>query len=396
MNQNIFKNFENFWDENEIKQKAKAYHNYFENPKKEGDFSWVNEKDKDSFKKNNIEKSLKWGIPNHILGDIDKAKFIIGLLNPGTNMTKKDANKCETVGTYIKNEMNEEMGENRDLVIRTKEKKYKIPFPGSSKEVYEEKFNKELNKHSFYYNHILDKENVLSQELKKLYELYNDNIDVFEDLKKHYVGENENKIEHPLKKFAYYFWGYYSKSFFEGQGSKLCNALEHYEKNIFNKMDKAITKVGNETIRQMFEDELLKMPITNIELIPYRTEKKPDGELIGLESSKVSANAIIEKIMQDKDTIVILRSYETGTYNWKKLFEKICEEKNIDFKKDIEPSIYIFKGQNGAISIDNIKSANPNNSMKSEKQVVRELNESINLSDFEKELDHIIEANNNM
>ena len=56
MNQNIFKNFENFWDENEIKQKAKVYHNYFENPKKEGDFSWVNEKDKDSFKKNNIEK----------------------------------------------------------------------------------------------------------------------------------------------------------------------------------------------------------------------------------------------------------------------------------------------------------------------------------------------------
>lgn len=392
MSQNIFKNFENFWNENEIKQKAKAYHNYFEDPEKKGDFSWVNEKDKDSLKKNNIEKSLKWGIPNHILGDIDKAKFIIGLLNPGTNMTKADAKKCETVGDYIKNEMNKEMGENRDLVIRTDEKKYKIPFPGASKEVYEEKFNKESDKYDFYYNHILDKENVLSQELKKLYKLYNDNIDVFEDLKNHYVGQKENRIDHPLKKFAYYFWGYYSKSFSEGQDSKLYNALEHYE-NIFYKMDEAITKVENETIKKMFEDELLKMPISNIELIPYRTEKKPDGELIGLESSKVSANAIIEKIIQDKDTIVILRSYETKTYNWKKLFEKICEEKNINFKKDIEPSIYIFKGQNGAISIDNIKSANPNNSIKSEKQVVRELNESINLSDFEKELDNIIEAN---
>ena len=62
--------------------------------------------------------------------------------------------------------MKEEMGENRDLVIRTKEKKYKIPFPGSSKEVYEEKFNKELSIYDFYYNHIVDKENVLSQELK--------------------------------------------------------------------------------------------------------------------------------------------------------------------------------------------------------------------------------------
>uniref|UniRef100_UPI00215B52C0 hypothetical protein n=1 Tax=Escherichia marmotae TaxID=1499973 RepID=UPI00215B52C0 len=77
--------------------------------------------------------------------------------------------------------------------------------------------------------------------------------------------------------------GYYSKSFSEGRDSKLYNALEHYE-NIFKKMDEAITKVGNNTIKKMFEDELLKMPITNIELIPYRTEKKPD-ELIGLESS---------------------------------------------------------------------------------------------------------------
>lgn len=51
MSQNIFKNFENFWNENEIKQKAKAYHNYFENPEKEGEFSWINEKDKDNLKK---------------------------------------------------------------------------------------------------------------------------------------------------------------------------------------------------------------------------------------------------------------------------------------------------------------------------------------------------------
>lgn len=123
MSQNIFKNFENFWNKNDIKQKAEDYHNYFENTDKEGDFSWINEKDKSSLKKGDIPKSMKWGIPNHILGDIDKAKFIIGLLNPGTNMTEKDAKKCETVGDYIKNEMNKEMGENRDLVIRTDKKK---------------------------------------------------------------------------------------------------------------------------------------------------------------------------------------------------------------------------------------------------------------------------------
>lgn len=390
MSQNIFKNFENFWNKNDIKQKAEDYHNYFENTDKEGDFSWINEKDKSSLKKGDIPKSMKWGIPNHILGDIDKAKFIIGLLNPGTNMTEKDAKKCETVGDYIKNEMNKEMGENRDLVIRTDKKKYKIPFPGASKEIYEDKFNKELDKYDFYYKHILDKENVLSQELKKLYELYNDNINVFEDLKKHKIGSKENRIEHPLKKFAYYFFTYY-KGCFDGKPSQRKAAISHYEK-IFKKINESKKTVNNKKIDQKFEKALFDMPITNVELVPYRTKKKPDDELIGLESSKVSANAIIEKIMQDKDTIVILRSYETETYNWKKLFEKICEEKNIDFKKDIEPSIYLFNSdQNGAISIDNIMSANPNNSRKSEKQVVRELNESIKLSDLEKDLDTIIE-----
>lgn len=392
MSQNIFKNFENFWNENEIKQKAKAYHNYFENPEQEGEFSWVNEKDKDNLKKKTIEKSMKWGIPNHILGDIDKAKFIIGLLNPGINMTKKDAEKCETIGTYIKNEMNEEMGENRDLVIRTEEKKYKIPFPGSSKEVYEEKSNKELNIYDFYYNHILDKENVLSQELKKLYKLYNeniDNIDIFEDLRNHKIGPKEDRIAHPLKNFAYYFFTYYKGCF--DSSSQIKAAIDHYE-NIFQKINKAKEKTDKKKIDQKFEKALFEMPITNIELIPYRSEKAPKN--IWLESSKVSANAIIEKIMQDKDTVVILRSYDRqeeedkeNKYNWKKLFEKICEEKNIDFKKYIEPSIYIFNGQNGAISIGNINPAS-DNSIKSKEQVVKELNESINLSDFEKELDN--------
>lgn len=393
MSQNIFKNFENFWDENEIKQKVKVYHSYFEDPEKKGDFSWVNEKDKDSLKKNNIEKSLKWGIPNHILGDIDKAKFIIGLLNPGTNMTKEDAKKCETVGTYIKNEMNEEMGENRDLVIRTKEKKYKIPFPGSSKEVYEEKFNKELSIYDFYYNHIVDKENVLSQELKKLYKLYNDSTDVFEDLKNHKEDIEGNKIKHPFKKFAYYFSTYYKGCFdYNSKSSQIEVAICHYER-IFQKISEAKRKGNNKEIDQKFEKALFNMPISNIELIPYRTEKAP--EIKFLESSKVSANAIIEKIMQDKDTIVILRSYETKTYSWKKLFEDICEEKNINFKTHIEPSIYIFKNKQGtALSANSIKPVN-DNSIKSTEQVAKELNESINLSDFKKELDNIIEANNN-
>lgn len=48
---------------------------------------------------------MKWGIPNHILGDIDKAKFIVGLLNPRTHMKKEESEACNTVGEYIEQEI---------------------------------------------------------------------------------------------------------------------------------------------------------------------------------------------------------------------------------------------------------------------------------------------------
>ncbi|MGK9289035.1 hypothetical protein [Staphylococcus warneri] len=125
MSENIWNNFENFWDKNEINKKAESYQNYFENKNKKEDFSWVNEKDKDSLKEKNIPKSMKWGIPNHILGDIDKAKFIIGLINPGTHMEKSDSENCNTVGEYIVKEKDKEkkieINENQTLSFASKE-----------------------------------------------------------------------------------------------------------------------------------------------------------------------------------------------------------------------------------------------------------------------------------
>lgn len=369
MSQNIFKNFENFWNKNDIKQKAEDYHNYFENTDKEGDFSWINEKDKSSLKKGDISKSMKWGIPNHILGDIDKAKFIVGLLNPRTHMKKEESEACNTVGEYIEQEIEIEKKENKN-------------FTFTSKEVYEEHLNKELNMYDFYYSHILSRENVLSQELKKLYQVYLNNNSL-----------PNNKI---LSQIAYYFSKYY-KGGFNSESSQIESAKCHYER-IFEKINVAKSKSNNKKIDQEFEKALFDMPITNVELIPYRTKQRREITLKKtqlLESSKISANAIIEKIMKDKDTIVILRSYDNQGYNWKILFKEICEKKNIDFKKHIEPSIYIYINDQGtSISGENIKPANSSNSIKSTEQVAKELNENINLSDFEKELDTIIESNN--
>ena len=48
-----------------------------------------------------------------------------------------------------------------------------------------------------------------------------------------------------------------------------------------------------------------------------------------------------------------------------KFIERNLRRKNIDFKSQIEPSIYIFVNpQNGSISKQNIKPANSNNSLK--------------------------------
>ncbi|WP_437434702.1 hypothetical protein [Staphylococcus warneri] len=221
-----------------------------------------------------------------------------------------------------------------------------------------------------------------------MYKIYKKDTLVFGDLNQ----ENMSKI------------GYYFSRYFNGIFNGFQSTKNHY-KNIFEKMEKAKVKTGNEKIQLKFEESLFNIPITNIELIPYRTKRSPLNSSAILANSKassvVSANAIIEKIIQDKHTVIILRSYDNGRddknkkRNWKTIFEEICLEKDINFKTQIEPSIYLFKSaQNVSISENNIKPANFNNSIKSVEQVVKELKESINLSDFEKELDDIIESKN--
>lgn len=390
MSEKLWNEFEKFWDKNEIERMAEEYQYLYEHPENADDFCWVNEKDK----LNTNSKAICWGVPNHILGDIDKAKVIVGLLNPGTHMESEVSEKCETVGDYIKNEMNKEMGENRDLVIRTKKKEYKIPFPGSSKEIYEDKFNKELDKYDFYYKHILDKENVLSQELKKLYELYNDNIDVLEDLKNHRRGPKENRIEHPLKKFAYYFFAYYKGCFVDKPNqNQIKAAISHYER-IFKKISEAKSKSNNKKIDQEFEKALYDIKVSNIEFIPYRSfDSKSLRNLHNLESSNLSVKILIKKILGDKDTIVILRSIK----DWKTLFNNICNEEGIDFEKDIAPSLYTFSStQNAAISKGNIApyKVEKDGNIKSVDEVIEKIRDIISLKDFEAYLDDII-ANNN-
>src|SRR5699024_11188699 len=129
----------------------------------------------------------------------------------------------------------------------------------------------ELNMYDFYYSHILSRENVLSQELKKLCQVYLNNNSLPDD----------NKI---LSQIAYYFSKYY-KGGFNSESSQIKSAKCHYER-IFEKINVAKRKADKKKIDQKFEKALFEMPITNIELIPYRTKK--DRKSTRLNSSHVS------------------------------------------------------------------------------------------------------------
>lgn len=365
MSEKLWNEFEKFWDKNEIERMAEEYQYLYEHPENADDFCWVNEKDK----LNTNSKAICWGVPNHILGDIDKAKVIVGLLNPGTHMESEVSEKCDTVGKYIKEEVKIEKNSSRKV-------------DSESKEVYQGRANNIKELHKFYCEHILSKENVISKDLKTLYKMYKKDRGNLE----YYLKNND---EYDFNLIAYYLGSYYSKVF-SGKESMYKECIKHYL-SIFDKMNQA-ELLGYE-VEKEFEKALYDIKVSNIEFIPYRSfDSKSLRNLHNLESSNLSAKILIKKILRDKDTIVILRSIK----DWKTLFKNICNEEGIDFEKDIAPAIYKFKSRTGAISKGNIApyKVEKDGNIKSVDEVIEKIRDIISLKDFEAYLDDII-ANNN-
>ncbi|CAM3109578.1 hypothetical protein [Staphylococcus argensis] len=363
MSESLWNELEEFWNNGgNIEEKAEKYHYLYEHPESKEKFSWGHHKDEQLEKKSSKSgKVLRWGIPNHVLGDIDKAKVVIGLLNPRTQT--EESKNCDTVGEYIRKERTNES--NEDV----------------SNEFYVGDTNNGEQLHEFYQNHILSKENVLYKEIKalrKMYEESNESADIFVDKHK----------EDDIKIVAYYFTKYYSKVFSEGKDSLFKNALKHYT-SIFDKMDETKKYTNNKDIEEKFEQALDKIKVANIELIPYRSFKSGSlSNLDNLESSKLSAKILIEKIKKDKDVIIILRSAD----KWEELFEEYCINEEINYKQDIVSSIYKFKNQSAALSERNIVSA-LNEDTKGINKIIDKIRDVISLKDFEKYLDDIISKN---
>ncbi|EHJ07582.1 hypothetical protein [Staphylococcus simiae] len=323
----LWSKFEDFWDKEKIEDKAKLYQDFYDGSKKKDQgFTWVSSKDQ----LNKESNAAKWGIPNHVLGDVDNTEVIIGLFNPGTHMDTDASESCNTVREYIQGEVNKE-----------KENANQTGVDFESKEIYEGNSRDEETLKKFYYDHILSEENVIAQELKKLYKMYENNE---EDVRIYLETGNSKSF----KLIAYYLGQYYGHLFDNNDGYPgYVRAMKHYIP-IFEKMNEA-KRQGHKNIDENFEKAVNEIKVANIELVPYRTSTTGDiGFSKSWKSSRLSAQVILNKLENNPDTIVILRSRA----KWESLFIELCGSKEEYFEK-IEPKLFEL-GTSGAISIKNV------------------------------------------
>ncbi len=370
-----------FWsnhDDYDIREKAREYIDLYNSNGNSDHFSFVHPEDEPYIKTDGCN-AVRWGIPNQVLGDIEKAKFIFGLYNPGTQMKTGIGNKCKNINEYVEEEQKEE--DNTGTVS--------VNF--DSKEYSDDS--------NFYLEHVISDENIMSQELKKLYKVFKGNWGAVQKEN----GDYDSKV---VKKIAYYLSAYYSKVFMDnGPKNGFQNSMIYYC-NLFEKMERAkvIVKENslNYDVEKAFNQAVENIAICNVEMVPYRSNMKGDikkskkKELVDLPSTSIVANLIVEKLIVDTDTIAIFRSFspekKTG---WRYVLERNAEEQGINFKENIKPALYHFSGQNAAFSKNNIKAydTSAQNSQKKVDAAINTLLEELKIQPFVDELDEII-ANN--
>lgn len=346
---------QDFWSNHEdydIREKAREYIELYQSNGNSNHFSWVHPEDALYINTNNC-KALRWGIPNQIIGDIEKAKFVFGLLNPGTQISTKAGNQCDNITEYVTAEQAEENNTGVNNVhFESKE--------------YSENPN-------FYLEHVISDENVMAQELKKLYKVFKENRELFINR-----DEDGNIKSTPyntgiIKKVAYYFYEYYSAAFPKGNyESAIQNAIDYYY-NLFDTMEraKAIFKEKglNYNVERLFNQAAENIAICNVELFSYRSNGRTDisitkeKELINLPSSCFIADLVLEKLIKDDDSVVVFRNFfnvktakKHERSRWLEFIEKSAQKRNMELDDYIGKSIfYLSSKTKGALSKNNIK-----------------------------------------
>lgn len=377
---------QDFWSNHEnydIREKAREYIDLYQSNGNSDHFSWVHPEDA-PYVNANICKAIRWGIPNQIIGDIEKAKFVIGLINPGTQISTLAGNQCDNITEYVTAEQAEE---NNTGVNN-------VHF--ESKEYSENP--------DFYLEHVISNENIMSLELKKLYKIFKQDSSAF------FSTNNNGEIVYDKKmieKVAYYLFAYYSKAFSE-EGkykSAIQNAIDYYY-NLFEKIERSKVIVNekslNYDVEQAFNQAVESMLICNVEVFPYRSNGSGDIKIKGGENKKdlsvlisnsYISDLVIEKLMHDKSTVAIFRSFSTL---WERPLKNGMEKRNLLLEDYKDTSIFRLKNdQNAGFSKGNIiiYGSSSKESQNKVDTVVDDLLEELKMQPFVDELNEIIEEN---
>ncbi|WCG35917.1 hypothetical protein [Companilactobacillus farciminis] len=353
----------------EINNKAEIYKEAFNKEKEIKDFSWVLDADKKVLKLGRNSKdvnSIKWGIPNMVIGNPESADFYLCLLNPRVeDATKSVKNVQEYIlketGKISKDEITEEK-KNSQNYLRNE---FYFDVDDYKKHIdnYDERKSENVS-------------NVLSNEMKNLQEIIKDDKNEYTDFQswhdaytKKYEELSDNKKNKYKKNNpflqAYYLHSYYNflfRSQFSG-GNELAVFNGLYDK-------------------QMNESSKIKsLKICDLELFPYRTESKPSDTLFkkgksykDLKSSQYVADLIIKRILDynKKEPIFVFRSYR----EWFKVIEyelakglgciedggELTREEELELLKKYDtklwPCFYGFSSvQSGSLSKNNVEKA---------------------------------------
>ncbi|AMY05964.1 hypothetical protein CD149_07055 [Staphylococcus condimenti] len=378
-----------FWSNSnqyDIKEKAEEYIELYKTGANSDHFTWVHPEDAPYINTDNC-KAAQWGIPNQILGDIEKAKFIFGLYNPGTQMKNNEANKTTNVEDYVNKEKEAEQTVNGEH------------FDFESKE-----YSGDSN---FYLEHVISNENVMSQELKKLYKIFKEDKNLF--LIKNDKGKFKDYNSKLIEKVAYYLHAYYSKAFQKiSVDNKKSNAVKDaigYYYNLFEKMKlvKEIVVQNNidYDVEKEFEKAAENIAICNVEMLPYRSSNS--DQVIAtdwkLPSGRLAADVIVDKLLKDKNTVTVFRSFELKEGKkkfWKGFLEQSAQQKGVDFKDIIKMPIFWFGGkQSASLSKNNVElyDSSVENPQEKVNEAIDLLLKELKMEDFSNKLDEIIKNN---
>lgn len=371
----------------EITKNATEYIKFYDDKEKSKkeikDFSWVLDADKKVLKLGRNSKdvnSIKWGIPNMVIGNPESADFYLCLLNP---RVQDSETKADNVEEYIL----KETGKKSKEEILGKENESANYFRN---EYYFKK--NEYKKHVDNYerkevddNQEIDDDhkdatpNVLSNEIENLlYITKNEKgFDSFELWYDDYAKDHESskskkkheKKNNPFRR-AYYLHKYYNFLYRE--------QFDKINKNEERKPGDELTVFNGLSENR---DKLENLKICDLELFPYRTESKPSDTLFkksnsykDLKSSQYVADLIIKRILDynKKEPIFVFRSYR----EWFKVIEyelakglgcikdggELTREEELELLKKYDtklwPCFYGFSSvQSGSLSKNNVEKA---------------------------------------